>query len=207
MNFTILDFILLLKKSISDEYQKINKEDLLQSLKCKDGKLVLNSKELYHGQINNNTYLKWFVQWLRWNFVDDEKMSFNDLYQQINNLDFGSSLELANKIKELGFEVYISKEESEGLFITNSGHFVSFDFLQSVGYSFYQNFTKKGFRIILSESKNIPTDEEILLTETNGSMIDYSKSNIINLKLEKFDAYKNSEFAKKLFINNHYIKI
>lgn len=207
MNFTILDFILLLEKSISDEYQKINKEDLLQSLKCKDGKLVLNSKELYHGQINNNTYLKWFVQWLRWNFVDDEKMSFNDLYQQINNLDFGSSLELANKIKELGFEVYISKEESEGLFITNSGHFVSFDFLQSVGYSFYQNFTKKGFRIILSESKNIPTDEEILLTETNGSMIDYSKSNIINLKLEKFDSYKNSEFAKKLFINNHYIKI
>lgn len=207
MNFTILDFILLLEKSISDEYQKINKEDLLQSLKCKDGKLVLNSKELYHGQINNNTYLKWFVQWLRWNFVDDDKMSFNDLYQQINNLDFGSSLELANKIKELGFEVYISKEESEGLFITNSGHFVSFDFLQSVGYSFYQNFTKKGFRIILSESKNIPTDEEILLTETNGSMIDYSKSNIINLKLEKFDSYKNSEFAKKLFINNHYIKI
>lgn len=207
MNFTILDFILLLEKSISDEYQKINKEDLLQSLKCKDGKLVLNSKELYHGQINNNTYLKWFVQWLRWNFVDDDKMSFNDLYQQINNLDFGSSLELANKIKELGFEVYISKEESEGLFITNSGHFVSFDFLQSVGYSFYQNFTKKGFRIILSESKNIPTDEEILLIETNGSMIDYSKSNIINLKLEKFESYKNSEFAKKLFINHHYIKI
>lgn len=127
-------------------------------------------------------------------------MSFNDLYQQINNLDFGSSLELANKIKELGFEVYISKEESEGLFITNSGHFVSFDFLQSVGYSFYQNFTKKGFRIILSESKNIPTDEEILLTETNGSMIDYSKSNIINLKLEKFDSYKNSEFAKKFLV-------
>lgn len=207
MNFTILDFILLLEKSISDEYQKINKEDLLQSLKCKDGKLVLNSKELYHGQINNNTYLKWFVQWLRWNLGDDDKMSFNDLYQKINNLDFGSSLELANKIKKLGFEVYISKKESEGLFITNSGHFVSFDFLQSVGYSFYQNFTKKGFRIILSESKNIPTDEEILLTETNGSMIDYSKSNIINLKLEKFESYKNSEFAKKLFINNHYIKI